>query len=61
MKTTFDLTLFDDAETHKKLTMLNQLEAMFDHSKNTLPPEYFWFSDELPVGSKVRFTFEVIE
>ena len=61
MKTTFDQTLFDDAETHKKLTLLSPLEAMFDDVRNVFPPEYYWFSDELPVGSKVRVTFEVIE
>lgn len=61
MKTTFDLTLFDDAETHKKLTLLSRLEAMFDDERNVLPPEYFYFSDELPMGSRVRITFEVIE
>jgi hypothetical protein len=61
MKTEFEMTLFDDAETSKNLTMLNRLEALFDHSKNSLPEEYFWFSDNLPVGSRVKITFEVIE
>ena len=55
------MTLWDDAETAKDLTILNRLEALFDHSKNSLPEEYYWFSDNLPVGSKVRITFEVIE
>ena len=61
MKATFAMTLWDDEETAKNLTILNRLEALFDHSKNSLPEEYFFFSDELPVGSKVRITFEVIE
>ncbi len=61
MKATFDMTLWDDAETAKDLTILNRLEALFDHSKNSLPEEYYWFSDNLPVGSRVRITFEVIE
>jgi hypothetical protein len=61
MKTEFEMTLFDDEETAKNLTMLNRLEALFDHSKNSLPEEYFWFSDNLPVGSRVKITFEVIE
>jgi hypothetical protein len=61
MKATFDLTLFDDEKTRKKLTVLNTLETMFDDERNILPPEYFYFSDDLPVGSRVRITFEVIE
>ena len=61
MKTEFEMTLFDDEETAKNLTILNRLEALFDHSKNTLPEDYFWFSDNLPVGSRVKITFEVIE
>jgi hypothetical protein len=61
MKTEFVMTLFDDAETHKKLTMLSPLETMFDHSKNPLPLDYYWFSDHLPVSSKVRITMEIVE
>lgn len=61
MKTEFVMTLWDDAETAKKLTMLNRLETLVDHSKNTLPEDYFWFSDNLPVGSRVKITFEVVE
>ena len=29
--------------------------------RNILPEEYLYFSDDLPMGSKVRITFEVIE
>jgi hypothetical protein len=61
MKTTFDMTLFDDEKNRKKLTMLNTLETMFDDERNILPSEYFYFSDNLPLGTKVRITFEVIE
>ena len=61
MKTTFDMTLFNDEKTLKKLTILNTLETMFDDERNVLPPEYFYFSDNLPMGSRVRITFEVIE
>ena len=61
MKAIFDMTLFDDDMTRKKLTLLNTLEVMFDDERNVLPPEYFYFSDELPLGSRVRITFEVIE
>ena len=61
MKTEFEMTLFDDEETAKKMTVLNRIETLFDHSKNNLPEDYFWFSDSLPVGSRVKITFEVIE
>jgi len=61
MKTTFDLTLFDDEATRKKGRLLNRLELMFDDVRNTLPDEYYKFSDEIPFGSKIRVTFEVIE
>jgi hypothetical protein len=61
MKTSFELTLWDDEETHKNLTVLNTLEVLFDHSRNHLPEDYFYFSDNLPIGSKVRITFEVIQ
>lgn len=61
MKAIIDMTLFDDEKTRKKLTILNTLETMFDDERNILPPEYFYFSDELPLGSKVRITFEVVE
>jgi len=61
MKTELELTLWDDEETARKLSMLSPLEILFDHSKNTLPEDYFWFSDKLPVGARVKITFEVIE
>jgi hypothetical protein len=61
MKTTFELTLFDDEETRKKGRMLNRLELMFDDVRNPLPDEYYKISDEIPFGSKIRVTFEVIE
>jgi hypothetical protein len=61
MNTSFEMTLWDDDETHCKLTALNCLETLFDHSRNTLPPEYFYFSDQLPIGARVRITLEVIE
>ncbi len=61
MKTTFDMTLFDDEITRKKLTLLNTLETMFDDERNILPLEYFYFSESLPLGTKVRITFEVIK
>lgn len=61
MKITFDMILFDDEKNRKKLTCLNKLETLFDDERNILPEEYLYFSDDLPMGSKVRITFEVIE
>jgi len=55
------MTLFDDEKNRKKLTCLNKLETLFDDERNILPEEYLYFSDDLPMGSKVRVTFEVIE
>ena len=60
MKTEFEMTLWDDEETAKKSALLNRLETLFDHSKNTLSKDYFWFSDNLPLGSRVKITFEVV-
>jgi hypothetical protein len=60
MKTEFELTLFDDEATAKRLTILNKLEAMFDDPRNVIPESYFYFSDKIPVGSTIRVTFEVI-
>jgi hypothetical protein len=61
MKTTFDLTLFDDEKTRKKGRLLNRLDLMFDDVRNPLPEEYYKIATEIPFGSKVRVTFEVIE
>ena len=66
MKTEFEMTLWNDSETRRKVAMLNCLETLFDrffdHSNNPLPEDYFWVSGNLlPVGSRVKITFEVIE
>lgn len=62
MKTEFEMTLWNDEETAKKLIMLHCLETLFDPSKNPLPEDYYWFSGKLlPVGSRVKITFEVVE
>jgi hypothetical protein len=61
MRTEFELTLFDDEETAKKLVLLNRLEVLFDHTGNSLPDEYYEFTENLPIGSRVKITFEVVE
>lgn len=59
MKCEFDLTLFDDASVHEKVTVMNKLEAMFDDARNVLPENYFYFSDEIDFGTTIHVTFEV--
>lgn len=56
----FEMTLYNDAETIKKLTLLNCLETMFDDHRNILPPEYYHFSDGLPLGTRIKFTMEIV-
>lgn len=60
MKAEFTLTLFDDQHVKDKLVLLSKLEAMFDDARNTLPKEYYWFADEVPMGAKVKITMEVV-
>lgn len=60
MKTSFVLELKDDMKTENALKFLNRIEVMFDDVRNTLPKEWYWFTEELPLGSKVKFTMEVI-
>lgn len=60
MKTEFELTLFDNTKNRKKLECMNTLEVIFDDEDNKLPEDYYWFADELPLGAKIRVTFEVI-
>ena len=57
---TFDLCLHDDDITEQNLRFMGTLEAAFDHPKNVLPPEYFFFADHIPVGSTVRVTLELV-
>ena len=59
-KTEFVLTLYNDDSVLKKLTMLSRLETMFDDERNVLPDEYYWFSDLVPLGGKVKITMEFI-
>lgn len=61
MKTEFTLKLFDDESVRKKCEILSRLEAMFDDSRNVQPPEWDYFVDELPFGTAVKVTFEVVE
>jgi len=59
-KAEFVLTFFDDYDFKRKLGILSKIEAAFDDSRNELPPEYYWFSDEVPLGRKIKITFELM-
>ncbi len=58
LKTTFELTLFDDDRVKAKLKVMSPLEAMFDDERNILPVEYDYFTDDIPLGSTIRITLE---
>ena len=61
MKSEFMLVLFDDDSVREKLKVLNCLETMFDDQRNSLPESLWFFTDNLPMGSKVKLTFELVE
>ena len=60
MKSEFLLTLFDDEWVRHKAKALNCLELMFDDHRNQLPDSYYYFSDEIPLGTTIRVTMEVV-
>lgn len=59
-KAEFLLKLYDDASTRKKIGVLSPLEAAFDDARNILPDEYYWFADEMPLGSTIKVTIELV-
>lgn len=61
METRFDLELRDTEENHQKLRLLNKLEVAFDDEINGLPASYYDFVENVPMGSTIRVTLEVIE
>jgi len=61
MKTEFNLVLHDNDVNKNKLRMLSKLEVMFDDPLNIIPDNWFYFTDELPFGVKIKVTLEVIE
>ena len=60
-KAEFELTLYDNEKNIEKFNTMSKLEIMFDDEDNPLPPEYFFFSDYIPWGSKMKVTFELVE
>jgi hypothetical protein len=59
-RVTFELTLFDDAAVHEKLTMLDPLETMFDDERNDVPDLYYELVNA-PPGSRLRITVERLD
>jgi hypothetical protein len=60
MKAEFILTYFNDEAFSNKLGLLSKIEAAFDDDRNNLPDSYYYFSDDLPLGTRVKVTMEVI-
>ena len=61
MKAEFSLTLFDNDRVRKKLESMSPIEAMFDDEDNVLPEEYYFFSDDFPIGRTMKITFELLD
>lgn len=61
MKTELTMKLFDDASVAAKLPFMGKLEVMSDDARNVIPDEYFEFIENIPLGSTVKITFEVLE
>lgn len=61
MKTEFTLTLFDNDRVREKLKVMSPIEAMFDDADNKLPEEYYFFSDDFPIGRTMKVTFELVD
>ena len=60
MKTEFVLTYFDDESFSSKLDVLSKIESALDDARNELPDSFYYFSDDLPLGTKVKVTMEVV-
>ena len=61
MKAEVIWTLFDDDIIKEKLEIMNTLETMWDDERNTIPDDLNFFVEKLPLGSKVKITFELVE
>ncbi len=55
----FVLDYFDDESFTSKLDVLSKIEAAFDDARNELPTLWYYFSDIIPVGKKVKITIEL--
>ena len=61
MKAEVIWTLFDDDIVKEKLEIMNTLETMWDDERNKISDELIFFVEDLPLGSKVKITFELVE
>ena len=61
MKAEVIWTLFDDDIVKEKLEIMNTLESMWDDERNKISDELIFFVEDLPLGSKVKITFELVE
>ena len=61
MKAEVIWTLFDDDIVKEKLEIMNTLETMWDDERNQIPDDLNFFVEQLPLGSKVKITFELVE
>ena len=61
MKAEVIWTLFDDDIVKEKLEIMNTLETMWDDERNHIPDDLNFFVEELPLGSRVKITFELVD
>ena len=59
LKTEFYVKLFDDESSREKSTAASRLETALDDSRNQLPPDYIYFVDAVPFGSRIKVPFEL--
>lgn len=57
----FILRLFDDESVRKKLTILDNMEVMFDDERNSIPNEYWELVGNLKPGESIRITVEKVK
>jgi hypothetical protein len=61
MKIEYIVELFDSENLERNLRCMSKLEHMLDDKRNPPPPELFTFSDDLPIGGKIKVTLEIVE
>lgn len=54
--TTFTMVLFDDETVKKKLMFMNQMECMFDDSRNDIPDEYYSIIESMKPGDSLKIS-----
>ena len=59
-KVEYTLTLFDDDWVKEKLTVMDNMECLFDDARNDVPDEYYEMVKTMPFGSSLKITVELI-